>query len=84
MENWKRREKTLTAIPFRRYWRATLIKRGGDSGQLARLILKRWQRAPESPLIISLLLQQIPLSHRSVSSLYTTRTLSAERRVFDV
>lgn len=36
-------------------WRATLIKRG-DPGQLARLILKRRQRAPESPLIISLLL----------------------------
>lgn len=60
MENWKRREKTLTApFPFlpatAAVWRATLIKHR-DPGQLARLILKRRQRAPESPLIISLLL----------------------------
>lgn len=43
MENWKRREKTLTAIPFHRptiylyiCWRATLIKRMevGEDGTL--------------------------------------------------
>lgn len=54
-ENFNCHPFPLPPPPLYSRWRATLIKRG-DSGQLAGLILKRRQRAPESPLIISLLL----------------------------
>lgn len=46
MENWKRREKTLTAIPFCRYWRATLIKRGGGPGSTGQAYIKTMAKGP--------------------------------------